>query len=81
MKAVGMKDRMYFSNQCLTPALNAGFIKMTVPDKPRSSQQRYRLTAKGQSWLDWSEGEFSNKKPRVVPHDGIELQVDEKGHS
>jgi len=24
---------------------------MTLPDKPRSSQQKYRLTAKGEAWL------------------------------
>jgi hypothetical protein len=30
----------------LRPALDAGLIEMTQPDKPRSSKQKYRLTAK-----------------------------------
>jgi ATP-dependent DNA helicase RecG len=42
---------MHFSNHYLAPALEAGLIEMTIPDKPRSSKQRYRLTAKGRQWL------------------------------
>ena len=30
---------------------SAGLIEMTVPDKPRSSVQRYRLTGKGRTVL------------------------------
>nr|WP_298269795.1 hypothetical protein [Geobacter sp.] len=36
----------------LRPALDAGLIEMTIPDKPRSSNQRYRLTAKGRQFLE-----------------------------
>jgi ATP-dependent DNA helicase RecG len=35
----------------LQPALRAALIEMTVPDKPRSSRQRYRLTAQGREVL------------------------------
>lgn len=31
--------------------LNAGLVEMTVPDKPRSSRQKYRLTEKGRRFL------------------------------
>ncbi|MEO8754884.1 MAG: Fic family protein [Casimicrobiaceae bacterium] len=31
----------------LQPALEAGWIEMTVPDKPNSSRQQYRLSVKG----------------------------------
>jgi len=27
--------------------MKAGLIEMTIPDKPRSSKQKYRLTEKG----------------------------------
>lgn len=42
-----LKDAEHFRKTYLIPALDAGFIAMTIPDKPRSSKQRYRLTEKG----------------------------------
>ncbi|MFO7604930.1 MAG: Fic family protein [Desulfurivibrionaceae bacterium] len=45
--ALGLKDDEHFRKAYLLPALNAGLIEMTIPDKPRSSKQKYRLTDKG----------------------------------
>ena len=47
MESIELKDRMYFSKEYLTPALHAGLIEMTIPDKPKSKLQKYRLTEKG----------------------------------
>ncbi|MCV9878927.1 Fic family protein [Brenneria izbisi] len=49
--ALGLKHEDHFRNTYLLPALTGGFIEMTIPDKPRSSRQRYRLTPTGKSWL------------------------------
>ncbi|BBA35121.1 filamentation induced by cAMP protein Fic [Methylocaldum marinum] len=46
-KALGLKDDEHFRKAYLLPALEAGFIEMAIPDKPRSSKQKYRLTDKG----------------------------------
>jgi ATP-dependent DNA helicase RecG len=45
--AVGIKDRMHFTSAYLDPALTAGVIAPTIPDKPTSSKQRYVLTPAG----------------------------------
>jgi ATP-dependent DNA helicase RecG len=45
--ALGLKDRDHFRQAYLTPALDAGLIEMTLPDKPTSRMQRYRLTELG----------------------------------
>lgn len=45
--AFGLKDRRRFRETYLQPALKAGLIEMTIPDKPQSRLQRYRLTKEG----------------------------------
>ena len=47
MEKLRLKDRRHFGMDNLQPSLAAGLIEMTIPDKPRSSKQKYRLTAKG----------------------------------
>jgi ATP-dependent DNA helicase RecG len=42
-----IKHLVHFRNSYLRPALEAGYVEMTIPEKPNSSRQRYRLTAKG----------------------------------
>ena len=49
--SLGLKSAEHFRTAYLKPALAVGAIAMTLPDKPRSSKQRYRLTDFGQHWL------------------------------
>lgn len=44
---LGVKDRKYFYKAYLKPALKSGFIEYTIPDKPNSKLQQYRLTELG----------------------------------
>jgi hypothetical protein len=45
--ALGLKHEEHFREAYLGPALAEGLIEMTIPDKPKSRLQRYRLTAAG----------------------------------
>jgi ATP-dependent DNA helicase RecG len=51
-KKLTLKHRDSFNENYLKPALESGFIEMTIPDKPRSSKQKYRLTEKGKKVVD-----------------------------
>jgi ATP-dependent DNA helicase RecG len=51
-EAAGITDREHFRKTYLEPLLSAGWLERTIPEKPTSPNQRYRLTAKGRAWLD-----------------------------
>ena len=55
--AAGLKDRVHFLKTHLEPLLLAGWIEPTIPDKPRSSKQKYRLTEKGRQTFHKHEGD------------------------
>ena len=42
-----LKDRTHTREAYINPALKSGFIEITIPNKPKSRLQEYRLTAKG----------------------------------
>jgi Fic family protein len=45
-RALDLQDRKSFGERYLKPAIMAGFIEMTIPGKPNSRLQKYRLTDK-----------------------------------
>lgn len=44
---MGLKHRQTFRENYLHPALNRVYIELTIPEKPNSRLQKYRLTEKG----------------------------------
>ncbi len=47
----GRTNRTKFRDQVVAPLLEAGLLEMTIPDKPRSSKQQYRITEAGRAVL------------------------------
>lgn len=43
MALLNRKDRTKFRQQVLTPLIDLGLVEATIPDKPTSSRQKYRL--------------------------------------
>jgi len=50
MNLADIKHRPTFLYNYLQPALDAELIEITIPEKPKSSKQRYRLTVKGKQF-------------------------------
>jgi hypothetical protein len=48
---LGLADEKHFREFYQQPAIAQGLIEMTIPDKPKSRLQKYRLTEKGRGFL------------------------------
>mgnify|MGYP000863233146 CR=1 FL=1 len=51
MAITGRTNRTKFRDQVLNPLIQGGLIEMTIPGKPTSSKQKYRLTQKGRALI------------------------------
>jgi len=49
--SIGMSDDINFTYRILAPMIKAGILERTIPNKPTSRSQKYRITAKGQKML------------------------------
>src|SRR5690625_7679949 len=47
MDFLNLSHNHTFRQNYLHPAIEKGLIELTIPDKPNSSKQKYRLTVKG----------------------------------
>jgi len=54
MSILGLRDEKHFREHYQQVASNFGLIEMTIPEKPKSPLQKYRLTAKGRALLEKS---------------------------
>lgn len=51
MKALGLSHKPTFRRNYLNPVLSQGYLERTIPDKPNSPAQKYRLTGKGRQLI------------------------------
>ncbi len=57
MKVAEHTNRTRFRKNILRPLMDADLLEMTIPDKPRSSKQKYRLMEKGRAAVRRLKGE------------------------
>lgn len=60
MTKLGLKDEKHFREYYLQAGIALEVIEMTIPGKPRSSKQRYRITERGLTLL----AEKNNEEPK-----------------
>jgi ATP-dependent DNA helicase RecG len=51
IKKLNLKHAEHFRKVYLKEALNKGLIERTIPDKPKSPNQKYRITDKGKKLI------------------------------
>lgn len=51
LEAIGLTNHPRNADRYLSPLLNAGLVTQTIPERPQSPQQQYRLTDKGLAYL------------------------------
>ena len=51
LAVLGQATRSGGFKRALAHLLAARYVEMTLPDRPRSRSQRYRLTTEGRTWL------------------------------
>jgi ATP-dependent DNA helicase RecG len=50
--ALGLRNAGHFRKHYIAPAIESEFLEMTIPDKPNSHLQKYRLTQRGRELLE-----------------------------
>jgi predicted transcriptional regulator len=54
---LGLSDRTHLREHYIDPAIASGLVERTIPEKPTSRLQKYRLTEKGQAMLEQLKSE------------------------
>jgi ATP-dependent DNA helicase RecG len=52
MREMGLKHRQSFRSLYLSPAIKENLVVMTIPDKPKSTKQKYRLSPLGKKLME-----------------------------
>jgi len=56
MELLGLSDEKHFREHYQQAAVRLGLVAMTIPEKPRSPKQKYRLTAAGRRLVEAEQG-------------------------
>ena len=70
MELLNLSDSGYFRASILQKAIDTGLVELTIPDKPTSSKQKYRLSRKGKKIKEKRNSHNSNSNkhsPTYLP--------------
>ena len=59
MEYVKLKDKTYFLDKYLYPAMEKGYVEQLYPENPKHPGQKYMLTAKGKALLKQKDDKSS----------------------
>ena len=51
MESMKLKDKTYFLDKYLYPAIEEGYVEQQYPESPKHPKQKYMLTEKGKALL------------------------------
>ncbi len=51
LSQIGLSNETRNARRHLEPLIEAGLVERTIPDKPTSRLQHYRITDAGRAWL------------------------------
>ena len=51
MECIKLKDKTYFLDKYLYPAMEEGYVEQLYPENPKHPKQKYMLTEKGKTLL------------------------------
>ncbi len=74
-KILGLKDDKYFRNSYINKALSDKYIEMTIPEKPNSRLQKYRLTTLGKNFNNQPMEEITDQVTEQVTHQVKQLLI------
>ena len=61
LDAIKLKNKEHFRKAYLKPGLKSGYIEMTIPEHPKSPNQKYQLAEKGKKLKKYREGKMKPK--------------------
>ncbi len=62
MSILNQTNRTRFRNQFIKSLIEAGLLELTIPDKPKSSKQKYPITENGLKLI-----KLMKESPQVIP--------------
>ena len=66
---MGLSDRTKFRRKYIHQLLEVGILEQTIPNKPKSQNQKYRLTSKGialKNLITWYFANYSPNWPELL---------------